>query len=79
MPIYLEYDKITKKIKKVLNADVLPQDIAYLSYQEIPEGISIDLSMNIDEIVNVIMEYKVQQQEQKKDENIQESPVVIEV
>mgnify|MGYP001388107511 CR=1 FL=1 len=79
MPIYLEYDKITKKIKKVLNADVLPQDIAYLSYQEIPEGISIDLSMNIDEIVNVIMEYKVQQQEQKKDENIQENPVVIEV
>lgn len=79
MPIYLEYDKITKKIKKVLTSDSFPQDIAYLSYQEIPEGVNIDLSMNIDEIVNMIMESKTIQQEQKKDENIEENPIVIEV
>lgn len=79
MPIYLEYDKITKKIKKVLNAETLPQDVAYLSYQEIPEGVNVDLSMDIDEVINIIMQSKIKQQEQKKDENIEEKPVVIEV
>lgn len=55
MPMYLEYDKISGEIKRILTADSLPANVAYLAYQEIPEGLEINTSLHINEIVAQIM------------------------
>lgn len=56
MPLYIEYDKTDGSVKRVLSADALPQNIAYLAYQEIPEDVEIDISINIKDIMDIIMQ-----------------------
>ena len=55
MPMYIEYDKITRQVRRVLSADDLPPDAAHLSYVEIPiDTPEIDLTSDIDAIRKVI-------------------------
>ena len=55
MPLYIEYDKITREIRRVLSADDLPTDAAHLSYIEIPVGTpEIDLTADIDTVGRTI-------------------------
>ena len=77
MPLYLEYDKTDGSIKRIFSADTLPTNVAYLAYQEIPEGITIDTSLNIKEVVQQLIEHK--QEKQEKQEAPKEGPVVIEI
>jgi len=55
MPLFLEYDKTNGIIKRILTSDETPTNIAYLAYQEIPEEIEIDLSLNIEEVIKKLM------------------------
>ena len=55
MPMYIEYDKITREIRRALSANDLPADAAHLSYVEIPVGApEIDLSGDIDTVRKTI-------------------------
>jgi hypothetical protein len=83
MPLFLEYDKTNRKIVRILTADNLPVNVAYLAYQEVPEGIEIDASMTINEALDIIMkhsnEVKVKIQEVPPTEPINESaPIFVE-
>lgn len=58
MPLYIEYDKITKHIRRFLSADDLPGDAAHLSYVEVPVGTpEIDLSADIDAAKKIIKDH----------------------
>jgi len=49
MPMFIEYDRITGEIRRVLSADVLPPDIAHLSCLEVPPGTpGLDLTGGIE-------------------------------
>lgn len=61
MPIYLEYDKIDGSVKRVLTAETLPINVAYLAYQEIPDSVEIDTSLHINEIIQKIINVKNEQ------------------
>lgn len=63
MPLYLEYDKTNGVIKRIITADTLPINVAYLAYQEIPENIEIDTSLSIDEVLKLIVEFKKEQKD----------------
>jgi len=56
MPLYIEYDKITKEIRRVMSANDLPPDAAHLSYIEVPIDMpnEIDLSSSVDEVRTAI-------------------------
>lgn len=82
MPLFIEYDKTNGVIKRVLTSDNTPANIAYLAYQEIPEGIEIDMSLNIKEVVNKLMIEKNKQENIDKPESYDKEnnePEIIEV
>jgi hypothetical protein len=56
MPLYIEFDKITKEIRRVMSANDLPPDAAHLSYIEVPIDMpnEIDLSSSVDEVRTAI-------------------------
>ena len=80
MPVYLEYDKTNGKVKRILTAETIPANVAYLAYQEIPEGIEIDMSLHIEEILKNIISLKRTKDNIKQQENNKiEEPEIIEV
>jgi hypothetical protein len=54
MPVFLEYDKTSSEIRRIITADEPPQQVAYLAYQQVPDGVEIDLSMRLPDILDVI-------------------------
>jgi len=71
MPLYIEYDKTDRTIKRILTADNLPQNIAYLGYQEIPANVKIDLSEKIEDVMQKIIEIKSENKEDKEKPTIE--------
>ena len=57
MPAYIEFDKTNKKIRRIITADEAPVPVAYLSYQEIPDGLEIDLNDSFEDIMKAILEH----------------------
>jgi hypothetical protein len=81
MPLYIEYDKTDGSIKRLLTAESLPVNIAYLAYQEIPEGVNLDMSLKINDIINIIVQNKNNEEKDinKTLNNNNEEPEIIEV
>ena len=79
MSMYLEYDKTNGKIIRVLTADNLPNNVAYLAYQEIPEGVEVNTSLNINEAIQIIIDHKNNQKIISQQNIDNESPEIIEV
>jgi len=78
MPIFIEFDKVTRIIKRVITADKQPPNMAHLSYQEILDDAEIDLSLSIDDIIHSLkkfrkVENKKAEETTKKDK---EEPVI---
>ena len=79
MPVYLEYDKTDGSIKRVITANTLPANVAYLAYQEVPKDIQIDTSLNINEIMVKIMAIKEAEKVTSMETIANDEPEVIEV
>ena len=79
MPLYIEYDKTDGSVKRLLTADTLPANIAYLAYQEIPEDLEIDMSLDIKDIIGKIMEVKKDKSETQIPKINEDEPEIIEV
>jgi len=82
MPLYVEYDKTNGMVQRVITADTLPINVAYLAYQELPDGLEVDLSLPIKEITDAIMQWKNQQNKKQQvptPSTKEEKPVIIEV
>lgn len=71
--LYLEYDKITREIKRVITSKNRPNDVAHLSYQNVPDDIFVDLEKSIDEIINSLITGKHKINGEDNQESKQES------
>lgn len=76
MSLYLEYDKTTRQIKRVITSKDRPNDVAHLSYQNVPDNIFIDLGKSIDEVVDFLIINNISE---KNEENQKEEVLFIEV
>lgn len=76
MPVYLEYDKTNGKITKILTADSLPANVAYLAYQEIPDNVFIDTSSNIREIIEKITDLNIEEKENNSGNSNEEIEII---
>lgn len=54
MALFLEYDKTNRKVKRIVSAEEPPVSVAHIGYQEIPEGVDVDLKMTMEEIMEII-------------------------
>lgn len=54
MPTFLEYDRTSSEIRRIITADEPPPPVAHLAYQQVPDGIEVDLSMKLTEILEEI-------------------------
>ena len=54
MSTFLEYDRTNLKIVRIITADELPFRVAHLEYIQVPEGVEIDLSMKITDVMQAI-------------------------
>jgi hypothetical protein len=83
MPLFLEYDKTNRKIVRIFTANALPMNVAYLAYQEVPEDVAIDVSLTIDEALEIIVKHsgesKVKVQEVRPVADNEYVPVFVEV
>ncbi len=54
MPIFIEYDKTTSKVIRIVSAGEPPEPVAHLGYQKIPDGMEIDLGSSLQDILRGI-------------------------
>ena len=54
MPTFLEHDRTSSEVRRIITADETPEQVAHLVYQQVPEGVEIDLTMSIEEILGII-------------------------
>ena len=58
MPTFVEFDKLTGKIKRLLSSEERPPDAGSLSYQILPPGMGdVDLSSSIEDVRTAVAEH----------------------
>lgn len=75
MPTFVEFDKLTGKIKRLLSSEERPPDAGPLSYQILPPGMGdVDLSCSIQDVRAAVAEHFGQEPATDAPAGAQETP-----
>lgn len=54
MPIFIEYDRTNLKAVRLITSDEPPEPAAHMIYQQIPDGMDVDLSLSMTEMLDMM-------------------------